>query len=674
LLTLTKTQADNLLTFQKFRMRLLDAWWVAVLTAALLLLACREVTDLDLFYHLANGESILAAGEIPSANPFTFTRSELPYYPNPSWLFGVLVALIHHCCGVSGIVIGKAALLLLLFGVLLRYLCREGVAVRVAGALLWLVAMACAFRFTERPHLFSHLLLGALLLLVQRRDGLRRLLPWLIALFALWANLHAGFILGLAYLATLLAGEWLDGRLGQRSHLFPGPGLERSGRRALLAGAVAAAAATLLTPNPLAPYRMALASFGVVEGMPITEYAPSTLAAHPWFFALTAVIFAALLLPPHRIAFARLLPAFFFLAVALASQRFIPDFAIAAMPLAAERLRQLPALRTVGGTWRERLARGSLVVLPGVMLLVVLLAPPVGSKPGLGVDRRELPSGALHFLAQPGLRGNLYNSMGFAGIGMQYLYPRYRLYQTSYLQVERDRIDEAFTANRTPQQWQSFLDKYRIDVAFVDITREQHSPLYYPSELWALVYFDDLSAVFLRRGAGNDDIIRREEIGHVHPARFFESSPGGGGIDRLHLEEGIAELRRLLAWDQDSYIGHLMLGFYLNQAQGKAQEALLHFSRAAQLHPASAVAHFQRGILLRDAGELDPALASLRRAARLQPDDALAWNELGVTLGMKGELKKAVAAFTRALEIEPGNTAARQNLAHARQLQVEGRE
>ena len=103
-----------------------------------------------------------------------------------------------------------------------------------------LVAVALIGMFPRyhpvRPQLFSLLLFALLLLLLQKSDASRRPLLSIPLIFAAWANLHGGFLVGLGVL-----GMWLMGDLVRMPLKWP---------RTVALG-IAALGATLLTPHGL---------------------------------------------------------------------------------------------------------------------------------------------------------------------------------------------------------------------------------------------------------------------------------------------------------------------------------------------------------------------------------------------------------------------------------------
>ena len=690
----------------------------AGLLAAVSLLGFHEIWDRDIFFHIANGQALLTHGVPLPENIFVWARSELPFYQNPAWLFGLLLALVHAVAGLGGVVILKCLLLLLLYFALYRYLIGEKVAPALAAMTLFLVAMASSLRMNERPEIFTFLFFALLVWLVQNyRNGSDRFIRWLPLLLALWANLHSGVIFGLLYLLLVLGGECVALLLAGRGSAWLGEttlSRQRLGRFALLVAL--AALATLLTPDPLGNYRFLFQHLHVTKVVPVAEYGFPTLTLVPWFYGLLAPVIILLLFRPRLFPFATILPAAAFLLLAFAGVRFIPLFAVAVLPLLASRLAGLSQ------EWERKPRWAINVVIPLLLVAIPALWPPVPGRHEISVNRTQTPLAAFRFLKAHQLKGHLYNSMSLGAAGMYYLYPQYRLYQSSYIQVEEDRQSEAHLAAKDPQAWQAFLDRHHIDIALIDIKYEEPSPVFFPTEAWALVFFDDVAAVYLRRSGANEAVIAAQEYRVIHPARIL----GGDGvqIDRYNYQQGFLELQRAREWSPDSFLVHLLLGYQYNAVPGQEVEALQHFTRAGELNPSVAAADFQRGLLLielgrpaeaveilksylrsqptdplgylyfakaqhasgdadaaikslrqglkrvegksalrhqlgnllRDRGELDAALVELQSAAQSEPMNPVLLNDLGVCLGMKGDLRGALTIFERALSIQPDST------------------
>lgn len=190
--------------------------------------------DPDLWGHLLIGRDIVRTHAIPSVDPYSFT-SDRPWMHH-EWLSEVLFFLAFDTAGSLGLVALKTVVVVSTFLLMLISLPRT--ASQHAGdvlAFLGLVAMFWRF-VTIRPQIFSLLLFCAMLsLLVAADHGARK---WLIAIppmAAFWANLHGGYIVGLACL-----GVWIAVRLAEAKN-----GRQRA---SLLTLGLASVAATLVNP------------------------------------------------------------------------------------------------------------------------------------------------------------------------------------------------------------------------------------------------------------------------------------------------------------------------------------------------------------------------------------------------------------------------------------------
>jgi tetratricopeptide (TPR) repeat protein len=92
---------------------------------------------------------------------------------------------------------------------------------------------------------------------------------------------------------------------------------------------------------------------------------------------------------------------------------------------------------------------------------------------------------------------------------------------------------------------------------------------------------------------------------------------------------------------------------------GDLAAAEAHFRRAAERAPGDAVARYNLGTALGEAGRHEEARAMLAEAARLDPEMADAWLNLASALARLGRLEEAAAALDRVLELAPDDAEAR---------------
>lgn len=219
--------------------------------------------DGDAATHVATGRWILEHHAIPRLDPFAAPGTAGAWFAH-EWLAAVGMALVHDTLGWPGIA-GMAALLVAGAHVLLyRHLVRRGDEALVALVAVEVAAMAASVHWLARPHLLTVFLVVIETLLLEDIVSGRRGPVWLVALpplAALWANLHGGFLIGLAVIGLYLVGlaiaarPWRAGGGKNRIHRVAIPAGDHSAVRArrlvpLFALAlVAATAATLANPR-----------------------------------------------------------------------------------------------------------------------------------------------------------------------------------------------------------------------------------------------------------------------------------------------------------------------------------------------------------------------------------------------------------------------------------------
>ena len=106
---------------------------------------------------------------------------------------------------------------------------------------------------------------------------------------------------------------------------------------------------------------------------------------------------------------------------------------------------------------------------------------------------------------------------------------------------------------------------------------------------------------------------------------------------------------------------HFQKGILLQQA-GDNQAALIHYREAARLSPGDATVHRALGVLLSELGHKTEARVELETAIRLDPKLVDAHYDLGIVLQDLGEKKRAEAVYRAALELNPNHAEAHNNL------------
>ena len=210
-------------------------WGVSVGAAFAALAAITGLQDHDYFWHLTTGRLIVTEG-LPRTDPFSFT------YAGGDWILHewggeVLLYLGSAAFGTAGLIVLWSLLLAAALVVMALGIGRLGGSLRGTVAGLSVAGLAIIPYASLRPVMLSLVFIAGLVwVLLEVRDDRTRHLLLLPPLFAVWANVHGFWALGLGILALFIGASWL-GWTAVRAH-----------RHRLTAIGVAAGLATLLTP------------------------------------------------------------------------------------------------------------------------------------------------------------------------------------------------------------------------------------------------------------------------------------------------------------------------------------------------------------------------------------------------------------------------------------------
>jgi hypothetical protein len=194
--------------------------------------------------------------------------------------------------------------------------------------LVIIAMMGMVANWTPRPQLLSFLLLAGLDYFLNRHINFKRQPLWILVLvFALWGNLHGGFIWGALLLFATLAGELFNTLLNNQ------PKLSYREIGSLGVWSVLAILAVSINPNGVLLWKL---PFQQVEvSLMIQEWLSPDfhqLYAHPMLWLLFLLIFG-LAFAERRISFADLFKGLGFAYLFFFAQRNLVPYAIIILPI-----------------------------------------------------------------------------------------------------------------------------------------------------------------------------------------------------------------------------------------------------------------------------------------------------------------------------------------------------
>ncbi len=542
-----------------------------------------KISTYDVWWHLAYGQQIADTGESPRADVFSFTAAGAERTDH-EWGFQVLVYGLDQLGGSAALIVAKALWLAFVALLVYRFVRRETDLSPAAAALVLVpFVLAGHNRYVLRPEILSlgfSVILATALFRRRSSQAILRNLWWIPLLFAVWANVHGGLIVGVVMLALCLGGRAIE-LLWCR---LRGVAMINDGRpvfATLLALLPLSLAGGLINPFFHRVYGVSfhitsLHESGIFRNL---EWQPPQWPTHWLFFLLVAGSGLVVVARWRQPCWPALLNLAFVGVIALKYVRNLAFFGL----LAPIFLAAMIALRPdddAEPAWRQRLSDllpAALVATIVALLGVSFLAGNPRFASGLGVDERRLPVAAVDFLEAAEPPGELLNAHAFGGYAIWRLYPDRRVFidgRDDIFAELRARLGGAVVDSRL---WTELLDEYQIGhtlLEYLDRLEEVRIPdpsggpsktalrpyafNHFPPSGWALVYFDDVAMVHVRRTPEAAPLIERYGYAHVFPedARFQLEAIGLGWASR---EGAIRELQAKIESDPSCFRARRLL-------------------------------------------------------------------------------------------------------------------
>jgi hypothetical protein len=527
---------------------------VFVLMSVVFVLAARPISDPDFWWHLRAGKLIFETRAIPHADIFSSIFAGREWVAH-EWLSEVSMYLIQQSLGYAGLVVCFALVISAAMWVAYRRCAARAEHPYVVGCALLLGALAASPTWGVRPQMFSFLFASIFLSVLDGyvRGTSRRAVRWLIPLTALWANMHAGFALGLALIALTVAGLALDswlpdgertrkhengdgencesrsdagsnyesssdvGRESDKNGVVENGDVESVGSlwrriRPLVFVLVACLLAVALNPNGV---RLYFYPFETLTSRAMMKYINEWFSPdfHELMFQPLALLlfatFAAMILSRERVRPSSLLLLAATGYAALRSGRNVPFFALAAMPLLAEHAwkwvtRQTwgawlarPEKREAGAGVALKLALNILLFVAAPLALVALRVGQVAARQASD-EARNFPVAAVEFMRASHPPQPVFNEYGWGGYMIWNLYPEYRVYIDGRADVYGDDyLEEFLHTHDGVANWRAPLEREGVRTALLNPNAPLASLLRQDAG-WRKVFEDGQAVIFVR--------------------------------------------------------------------------------------------------------------------------------------------------------------------------------
>ncbi len=466
-----------------------------------------QLPDPDLWGHLRFGQAALASGHVIARDTYSYSVAG-GVWRNHEWLTEIIMALAYNSLGVVGLKLWKFGCVAATMVLMALGLAETGASPTIQMNTLGLAALAMVPQNQFRPQLFTFMLLAATLALLARDNYRGRARLWLvIPIMLLWGNLHGGFIIGIATMAVYTAVIGLQ---------------DLSAGRALRLGllALAGTLATLVSPYGIENWLVVINALKVHAVHPIiADWQPLLpVMLREWHLRHVSVIFfgcGIAMITVFAISFIGAprggdLP----LAVIAAMMSFAAFAALRNLPLAIVACAAPLARHTeliAARRRRRKPAEGSAALSATpvdrsginpwlVSFIAVALALVAGLlSPRLNVEATDYPVGAVTFMLQHDLHGNILGEFGWGQYLIWQLEPGSKVfidgrYDSVYPEsVVNQYLDVSFgdsAANKTLAAYPH--DFVLLPVKSAGILAMKSAPG------WQLVYRDKTAMLFAR--------------------------------------------------------------------------------------------------------------------------------------------------------------------------------
>ncbi|HNT36643.1 MAG TPA: hypothetical protein PKH07_16770, partial [bacterium] len=483
----------------------LQAETLALLTilVVVLLVSLSKIDDYDIWFHTKSGEYYWNTRSLPQTDPFLFGMDE-GVRDVSEWLSQLLMFFIWSAGGGVALQLANSLVLIATFLLLYKLIRLRECEQWLALAMTLIAIFVARRRWMPRPFQLVNLGIVILFWVVERWNREGRNLPraWVFALwFMLWTNLHPGAYSGLALLVLF----WVSSQFSRKKMPLSVP--LASGIGSLL---------NVDLPGQLHKVLTCMTGGETIQN--VLEHMPADMDWISGWFGVFALIVLATL--PRIVGKRRWLDALLVAGILLysfRSRRYIDLLAIIASPPVAQCFSE--DLKRIRWNAPMRFRKPAIGLLIGTILAGGIFSMGIDRsyRAGFGVYGEQLPAEAVAKAQEFGFSGNCFCTYPWGGYLSFYNYPKWKVYiDGRCLMYGSKRLNEYFDILRA-ENWQNIFDKYDVHFAVIDsvesgagegdIKLPNIAGALFESPDWALVYWDDLSRLFVKRGCGYDPII-----------------------------------------------------------------------------------------------------------------------------------------------------------------------
>lgn len=545
-------------------MRMFSLITTSAVIILIILLATSKIGDPDTVQYLASGRYIVEHG-LPASCVYTYTLTRcITVYSE--WFLHLLVYVVYRLAGWVGLSLFTAGVISTTFLTILIYNIRhKKVNMLLTAAVLLLAAFAASGRFVLRADTVALLPMVLYFVLLNRAfdkeyfETDRPMRIWFFAgLFAIqlfWTNVHGSFPLAIAIAAAFLLPDVVRAIVAYLSAKKVPKSVSGRLRLGIAVVAVTFAASIINPYGPRAflwPFTNTADTMGKELVSTISEYQSAweprdfaivQVQAYKLLVYFTAVI---LLLGLRRGRVSDYVVVFLLFWMSLQGTRYIAAFAVVAAAVTPSYLERI--IRSFSRILFTKSARRKLEFISLFFLGIALLGMFIefassiidntyymnmvhSRRFGLGKSDTDYPDGAVQFIKDKNIPGNMFNSYGFGGYLNWALFPQYKTFIHGAV-LDFDIVDTVWLykyylqLNTTIVPYREAVKRFGINFFLLNHTSDTAADLIsalIKDPQWKLIYLDHTALIFIADTLTNQELIKTHAIDFKNGQTRFNS-------------------------------------------------------------------------------------------------------------------------------------------------------
>jgi hypothetical protein len=605
-----------------------------------------EIYCLDIWLHLRAGEYILKNKAIPRYDIFSYTVSNKPWI-NHEWLSQIIFYQIYSKFGPNGLITLRVFIISGVF-LLLFFLGYKKENYIIVTLLLLAVLFSSEARFMLRPGLFT-LFFTAIFLFILNKYRDTKFLYVLPFIQLLWINMHGYCLIGVFAIVAYIIDEIIKKRFVSFRLLSVGlliiaaPFINPNGWKGFM---YPFATLFSFTGESRIFFRQILELQPLVSGCRI--HLPHLII--PWFKIIIFISALSFLINFRKLNIGNFALYIIFLAIALKTNRNVALFSIIAYSGMILNFNDIhdTSRNFTGFKKIENIVKGMLAIaLIAFMSFAVFrnftneyysFKEKRFKKFYFGLGSIGCPEEAVDFIAENKIKGNILHDFNCGAYLIWRLFPWKRVFIDGRTELYGPEFFEKYQKTFSSiEEIRKAVSRYNINCILVSYVFDIPVPVKVLKFLnkdkeWALVYVDNLAAIFVKNTKENKTIIEKFEVIKRKSNHAF-------------TEQEIRELKK-----RNVYPYPMIKTAYVLESLGLYEQALEETQYALRIKPDSVKAYQLAGFCYIDMEDYNTALEKSKTALRLEPSNITSHYLAGrAYIGLE-QYEKAVSEFDEVWE------------------------